>query len=93
MSYVLSKDLPKAEEALRQAYGHASGDPRVRANLALVVGLRGNMAEAEKIAKADLPPEEAAANVTQLKMLLIRRAAGAQAEIEKMPLAAAGRAD
>ena len=92
LSYVLSKDLPKAEETLRRAYGHASGDARVRANLALVVGLRGNMAEAEKIAKADLPPEEAAANVTQLKMLLIKRA-GAQAEIDKMPVAAAGRAD
>jgi Flp pilus assembly protein TadD len=92
LSYVLSKDLPQAEETLRRAYGHASGDQRVRANLALVVGLRGNMAEAEKIAKADLPPEEAAANVTQLKMLLIRRA-GAQAGIDKIPVAAAGRAD
>src|SRR5882724_7341907 len=69
LSYVLSKDLPQAEEALRRAYGHAGGDARVRANLALVVGLRGNMAEAEKIARADLPPAEAAANVTQLKML------------------------
>jgi Flp pilus assembly protein TadD len=94
LSYVLSKDLPKAEEALRQAYGHASGDPRVRANLALVVGLRGNMAEAEKIAKADLPPEEAAANVTQLKLLLARKdKENARAEIGKMPLAAPGRAD
>ena len=92
LSYVLSKDLPQAEETLRRAYGHASGDPRVRANLALVVGLRGNMAEAEKIAKADLPPEEAAANVTQLKLLLIRRA-GAQAGIDKIPVATAGRAD
>src|SRR3954465_4046954 len=72
LSYVLSKDLPQAEETMRRAYGHAAGDPRVRANLALVVGLRGNMAEPEKIAKADLPPGEAAANVTQLKMLLIK---------------------
>src|SRR3954470_3298065 len=73
LSYVLSKDLPKAEETLRRANGRAGNDPRVRANLALVVGLRGNMAEAEKIAKADLPPEEAAANVAQLKMLLSRK--------------------
>jgi Flp pilus assembly protein TadD len=37
LSYVLSKDLPKAEETLRRAYGHADPDPRVRQNLALVV--------------------------------------------------------
>ena len=59
LSYVLAKDLPKAEEMLRRAYGRRGADPRVRANLALVVGLRGNLAEAEKIVKADLPPEEA----------------------------------
>src|SRR5439155_10992198 len=88
LSYVLSSDLPKAEETLRRAYGHAAGDQRVRANLVLVVGLRGNMAEAEKIAKADLPPEEAAANVTQLKLLLARKE-NARAEIDKMPVAAA----
>jgi Flp pilus assembly protein TadD len=92
LSYVLSKDLTKAEETLRRAYGHAGGDQRVRANLALVVGLRGNMAEAEKIARADLPPEEAAANVTQLRLLLARKE-NARAAIDKMPVAAAGRAD
>src|SRR5437660_10064389 len=92
LSYVLSKDLPKAEEPLRLAHSRAGSDQRVRANLALVVGLRGNMAEAEKIARADLPPEEAAANVTQLKLLLARKE-NARAEIGKMPVAAAGRAD
>ena len=73
LSYVLSKDLPQAEETLRRAHSRAGNDARVRANLALVVGLRGNMAEAEKIAKADLPPEEAAANVAQLKLMLSRK--------------------
>ena len=93
LSYVLSKDLPKAEETLRRANGHAGNDPRVRANLALVVGLRGNMAEAEKIAKADLPPEQAAANVAQLKRLLSRKE-NAHAQMDKMPVAAArGRSD
>ena len=93
LSYVLSKDLPEAEETLRRANGHAGNDPRVRANLALVVGLRGNMAEAEKIAKADLPPEQAAANVAQLKRLLSRKE-NAHAQMDKMPVAAArGRSD
>ena len=55
LSYVLSKDLPKAEEVLRQAYGSGRADARVRQNLGLVVGLQGRFAEAESIVRADLP--------------------------------------
>src|SRR3954471_4456286 len=73
LSYVLSKDLPKAEENLRRAYGSAAADTRVRQNLGLVVGLQGRFAEAETIVKADLPPEEAAANVAYLKEMLSRK--------------------
>ena len=73
MSYVLSKDLPKAEQALRQAYASGRADARVRQNLALVVGLEGRFAEAEEIAKADLPADEAAANVAYLKDMLNRK--------------------
>jgi Flp pilus assembly protein TadD len=92
LSYVLSKDLAKAEETLRRAYSRAGADPRVRANLALVVGLQGHVAEAETIAKADLPPEEAAKNVAYLKRLLARKE-NARAERDKIPIAAAGRPD
>jgi len=70
LSYMLSRDLPKAEEALRQAHASTRADARVRQNLALVVGLQGRFAEAESIVKADLPPEEAAANVAYLKEML-----------------------
>ena len=73
MSYVLSKDLPKAEENLRRAYGGANADARVRQNLALVVGLQGRFSEAESIVKADLPADEAAANVAYLKEMLSSR--------------------
>ena len=66
----------------------------MRANLALTVGLQGRLAEAEKIVKADLPPAEAAANVAQLKQLLSRKEKEtARAEVEKMPIAAAGRTE
>jgi Flp pilus assembly protein TadD len=92
LSYVLSKDLPKAEETLRRAHSLAKNDPRVRANLALAVGLQGRGAEAEKIAKADLPPEEAAVNVAQLNRMLSRKE-NARAEVVKLPIAAAGRSD
>jgi Flp pilus assembly protein TadD len=75
LSYVLSKDLAKAEETLRRANSRADADPRVRLNLALVVGLRGHMAEAEAIAKEGRPPEEAAANVAYLRRMLTRQSA------------------
>src|SRR5271169_843364 len=38
LSYVLSRDLPKAEQTLRQAYASPRADARVRQNLGLVVG-------------------------------------------------------
>ena len=73
LSYVLAKDLPKAEETLRRAYASTRADARVRQNLGLVVGLQGRFAEAESIVKADLPPDEAAANVAYLKEMLSRK--------------------
>jgi Flp pilus assembly protein TadD len=73
LSYVLSKDLPKAEAALRRAHRGTSSDARIRQNLALVVGLQGRFAEAESIVRADLPAEEAAANVAYLKDMLSRK--------------------
>jgi Flp pilus assembly protein TadD len=73
LSYVLSNELPKAEETLRKAYAHPDADKRIRTNLALVVGLEGRVGEAEGIMKAGLPPDEAAANVTYLKQLLARK--------------------
>src|SRR6202011_4895427 len=73
LSYMLTRELPKAEQTLRQAYASPRADARVRQNLGLVVGLQGRFAEAETIVKADLPPEEAAANVAYLKQLLSRK--------------------
>src|ERR1700688_4509599 len=74
LSYALSKDLPNAEATLRRAAEHRSADPRVRQNLALVVGLQGRFAEAEQIASADLPPDQAAANVAYLRKMLAHKA-------------------
>jgi Flp pilus assembly protein TadD len=73
LSYALSKNLREAESTLRRAAAHPPVDPRVRQNLALVVGLQGRFSEAESIARADLPPEEAAANAAYLRQMLARR--------------------
>ena len=70
LSYALSKQLPKAEAALRRASINAAGDRRIRQNLALVVGLQGRFQEAEQIVGADLPSAEAASNVAYLKQMI-----------------------
>ena len=70
MSYVLTGDLQTAESYLRRASAQPDADGRVRQNLALVVGLQGRFAEAEKIASADLPADEARANVEYLRQML-----------------------
>jgi len=73
LSYALAKDLPNAEATLRRAVAQHPTDPRVTQNLALVVGLQGRFAEAEQIARADLPPDQAAANVAYLRQMLAHR--------------------
>jgi Flp pilus assembly protein TadD len=73
LSYMLTRELPQAEETLRRAYSNPNADGRVRQNLALVVGLQGRFAEAETIAKGDLPADEATANVAYLREMLSRK--------------------
>jgi Flp pilus assembly protein TadD len=70
LSYALSKQLPQAETTLRRAAEQPGAAAKVRQNLALVIGLQGRFQEAEAIARGDLPPEEAAANVAMLKQML-----------------------
>jgi Flp pilus assembly protein TadD len=73
LSYMLTRELPLAEETLRRAYGNPRADGRVRQNLALVVGLQGRFPEAETIAKGDLPADEATANVAYLREMLSQK--------------------
>ena len=73
LSYMLTRELPQAEETLRRAHSNPRADGRVRQNLALVVGLQGRFTEAETIAKGDLPADEASANVAYLREMLSRK--------------------
>jgi Flp pilus assembly protein TadD len=70
LSYALAKDLPQAEATLRRAAAQRGAEPKVRQNLALVIGLQGRFQEAESIARGDLSPSEAAANVAYLQQML-----------------------
>ena len=72
MSYALEGKLPDAEKLLRSAMTQPGVDaqPRVRQNLALVVGLQGRFDEARQIASADLPADQVEANLNYLQQML-----------------------
>lgn len=70
MSHVLDNDLVTAERYLRTAVQQPGADSRVRQNLAMVVGLQGRFDEAMVIAKQELSPQQAQANVDYLREIL-----------------------
>jgi Flp pilus assembly protein TadD len=70
LSYALSKRLPDAEQALRQADAHPQADARVRYNLALVLGLQGKFQDAEAVLRRDLPPADVAAALGALRQMV-----------------------
>ena len=72
MSFALQGKLTDAEQTLRKAMAHPNSKsmPRVRQNLALVVGLQGRFDEAKQIASEDLPPDQVQANMAYLQQML-----------------------
>jgi Flp pilus assembly protein TadD len=72
MSYALEGDLKKAETTLRTAMGQPESKsmPKIRQNLALIVGLQGRYDESREIASKDLPPDEVDANLGYLQKML-----------------------
>ncbi|WP_223215805.1 tetratricopeptide repeat protein [Rhizobium herbae] len=70
MSYLLNKDLRTAETYLKSAVSQPGADSSVRQNLALAVGLQGRFAEAEQIARQELSPDQAEANVKYLRSIM-----------------------
>ena len=73
MSYVLEGDLRTAEQYLKTASGAKGADSRIRQNLALVIGLQGRFAEAEAMAKRELSPAQAEANLKYIRQMLGQR--------------------
>jgi Flp pilus assembly protein TadD len=72
MSYALEGNLKEAETILRRAdaMSKSRSEPRIRQNLALVVGLQGRFEEASTIASHDLPREQVEANMAYLQKML-----------------------
>jgi len=72
MSYALEGNLKQAETELQaaDALPRSKSEPRIRQNLALVIGLQGRFDEATKLAQEDLPPEQVQENMAYLKKML-----------------------
>jgi Flp pilus assembly protein TadD len=72
MSFALEGNLKQAEATLRSAdkLPKSGSEPRIRQNLALVVGLQGRFDEASQIASKDLPPDQVQANMAYLQKML-----------------------
>jgi Flp pilus assembly protein TadD len=80
MSYALQGKLPEAEQLLRKAASHPNAKmiPRIRQNLALVIGLQGRFDEAKQVASQDLPPDQVQANMAYLQNMLGKKNTWAQ---------------
>ncbi|TPW32186.1 tetratricopeptide repeat protein [Martelella alba] len=65
-SYVLTHDLDTAEDYLRQAVSRPDAQPEVRSDLAIVVALKGDRSEAERIATTGVSADQARRNLAAL---------------------------
>jgi Flp pilus assembly protein TadD len=84
LSYALTRRLPEAEKVLSEAAANPRADSRVRANLSLVLALQGKFQESEAMARRDLPPKDAEANVQEIRRIIAQN--NSWQEIQKSEL-------
>lgn len=70
MAYAMTGDAKRAEGILRQATAQPGATPKVRENLALVLGLQGRYDESKAVASGVLNSDAASANADYLKQLV-----------------------
>jgi Flp pilus assembly protein TadD len=70
LAYAMSGDASKGEELLRQASTSSEANPKVRQNLALVLGLQGKYDESTKVGSVDLSPDKAQQDTDLLKKMV-----------------------
>lgn len=70
LAHAMSGEAVRAEKMLRQASMANPASPKIRQNLALVLGLQGKYDEATQLASRDLPPEKAAENTETLRRIV-----------------------
>lgn len=69
LSYALDGNHAQAETLLRQAATHDKSKLKTKQNLALLLGLNGDIQEAKRVSALVLPPEKADANVSYFATL------------------------
>ena len=74
MSQVLIGRVDQAEITLRRLVARPDATPQMRQNLAMIEAMKGNLIEAEQLAREDLPPGEATSNIAVLRQLDARNA-------------------
>lgn len=74
LSFALDGDLSAAIKTLRTATANRNADARVRQNLALTLAINGDMREAERLARSDLPPQVAERNIAYFRQLVTQPA-------------------
>jgi Flp pilus assembly protein TadD len=67
MFYASQGDTAQAEALLRKAAALPGATVQVRQDLALILGLKGDLVESERLQRQDLPPDLADANMAYLK--------------------------
>ena len=70
LSYALTKELPLAEDALRQASASPHAGVRTREDLALVLALEGKFPEAETVSRRDMSADAASADVQAIRRMI-----------------------
>ena len=70
LSYALDGRAGDAEDLLKKAIAKGHNTPRVRQNLALVLGLQTKFGEARQIAQADLSGDKVASDVSYLRSMV-----------------------
>jgi tetratricopeptide (TPR) repeat protein len=74
MSMMLDGRLDQAEVTFRRLVARPDATAQMRQNLAMVETLRGNVVEAEQLAREDLAPSEATNNITVMRQFDARNA-------------------
>jgi len=69
LAHAMTGNAKKAENLLRQAAQSGESNPKVRQNLALVLGLQGKYQESTMVASRDLPAATAAEDAAYLRKL------------------------
>lgn len=70
MAHAMMGDPKKAEEILRQALATPGATPKMRENLALVLGLQGRYDESRSVASAVLDSSTVSSNTSYLKQMV-----------------------